>query len=541
MSHRARLILLAVLLSPPALADRILQVEFVPTEGLQIAVWIEDPSGNVVDTIMVTRLTGTFGLGNRPGRWDQKSGYLWPYGRRTGVLPVWAHRRNQEYPLLVFQDCKENGLGFHELVSSIEPYYCRPMRPDEMDVDVITCPTPLFSSDKGIPRALIAPINADCTTVMTSLPETSLYPPRNDIVELNIRDWDGVLMLAGMNDIDAVSRATPAAELPVKLLMEIGEDLPDGTYVVWIEASKEFDHNDTYTEALNPGFTDPQLPAYGLPYVGQPSVLWRVPIDIGTKTVAAKALDYVGYGSIDGTDGEVRPPDATITEGVPGTGAGRLLAIDPTWRVLASLKTEAVCFPPETPMDLRVEETGFDDEREIYAKFSFLEPADDDGDAVFSYEVRYRVGDPMANEKSFMTGVPALAPEPDVPGRRRDFSLTHLEPNTEYQVSIRAIDECLMPSALASSAAITTDRPFTKTPACFVATAAWGSPLAAEVGALRRFRDERLIRSELGRLLVAVYQATSPPLAAALRENAPLRESVRRALDPVARAALALP
>jgi hypothetical protein len=140
-----------------------------------------------------------------------------------------------------------------------------------------------------------------------------------------------------------------------------------------------------------------------------------------------------------------------------------------------------------------------------------------------------------------MTGVPALAPEPAAPGSRQRFSLTHLEPNTEYQVAVRAVDECLMPSALARSAAITTDRPFAKTPACFVATAAWGSPLAAEVGALRRLRDERLVHSDLGRLLVAVYQAASPPLAAALRDHEPLRASVRRALQPVAKAAFVLP
>jgi hypothetical protein len=533
--------LLALLFSAAlAGADRILQVEFVPTDDLQIAVWLEDAAGHYVDTLLVTRLTATFGLGNRPGRWDMKSGYLWPYGRRTGVLPVWAHRRNQQYPLLVFQDCHENSLGFHETYSSLDPFYCRPMRPDEMDVDVVTCPTPIFSSDKGIPRALIAPINPDCSSVIAGLPETTLYPPRNDIAVANVmRDWDDVLTLAQLNDLDAVSRATPPAGQVVRLRKEIGDAL-DGSYVVWVEASKEYDFNDAYTETDQPGFTDPSLPAYGLPYAGQPSVVWKVPIEIGAQAATEQAIDYAGYGAVDGADGGLRPADDTISDS-PGSGAGRLQIVDGTWRVRAHLETDAVCLPPDAPIDLRLEDVGFDDAREIYAEFAFVAPQDDTGDPVYAYQVRYRMHDPIQDERQFMEAVPALAPDPEQPGTRQLFSITHLEPMTQYHVAIRAVDECLMNSSLATASAVTTGRPFTKTPPCFVATAAWGTPLAAEVDALRRLRDRRLMQSDLGRLFVALYQATSPPLAAALRQSEPLRASVRRVLSPVARAALALP
>src|SRR3990167_4882384 len=51
----------------------------------QIVVWVEDTAGNYIDTLFITRETGTYGLGNRPGRWDFNSGPQWPYGRRTGV------------------------------------------------------------------------------------------------------------------------------------------------------------------------------------------------------------------------------------------------------------------------------------------------------------------------------------------------------------------------------------------------------------------------------------------------------------------------
>ena len=33
------------------------------------------------------------GIGNRPGAAQMNSGFHWPYGRREGVLPIWAHRR----------------------------------------------------------------------------------------------------------------------------------------------------------------------------------------------------------------------------------------------------------------------------------------------------------------------------------------------------------------------------------------------------------------------------------------------------------------
>jgi hypothetical protein len=69
---------------------------------------------------------------------------------------------------------------------------------------------------------------------------------------------------------------------------------------------------------------------------------------------------------------------------------------------------------------------------------------------------------------------------------------------------------------------------------CFIATAAFGSPSAAEVEDLRRFRDEVLARSVLGRLLVRAYEAVSPPFAAVLARSAYGREAVRCLLRPMA-------
>src|SRR5262245_60677816 len=69
--------------------------------GVQMLVWIEDAQGRYVDTAYITRMTGQFGLANRPGAGLLKTAYGWPYGRREMVLPVWAHKRNKHYPRVV--------------------------------------------------------------------------------------------------------------------------------------------------------------------------------------------------------------------------------------------------------------------------------------------------------------------------------------------------------------------------------------------------------------------------------------------------------
>ena len=67
---------------------------------------------------------------------------------------------------------------------------------------------------------------------------------------------------------------------------------------------------------------------------------------------------------------------------------------------------------------------------------------------------------------------------------------------------------------------------------CFIATAAWGTPDAPEVRALRHFRDEVLIKNVAGRQFIALYNRASPPLARFIAEHPTVKLVVRGTLAP---------
>lgn len=68
---------------------------------------------------------------------------------------------------------------------------------------------------------------------------------------------------------------------------------------------------------------------------------------------------------------------------------------------------------------------------------------------------------------------------------------------------------------------------------CFIATAAYGTPFAQEIDALRDWRDYTLQKSILGRTFVKTYYAISPPIANFIRNKPKLRRVVRVMLRPV--------
>ena len=82
---------------------------------------------------------------------------------------------------------------------------------------------------------------------------------------------------------------------------------------------------------------------------------------------------------------------------------------------------------------------------------------------------------------------------------------------------------------------ISKEREKMEKPACFIATAAYGSPFAAEIDVLRRWRNERLYGNFLGELFVKVYYLVSPPIAKVVYKSIVLKKIVRAVLKPVIR------
>ncbi|MBW2983900.1 hypothetical protein KY361_02195 [Candidatus Woesearchaeota archaeon] len=69
--------------------------------------------------------------------------------------------------------------------------------------------------------------------------------------------------------------------------------------------------------------------------------------------------------------------------------------------------------------------------------------------------------------------------------------------------------------------------------ACFIATAAYGTPFAREIDVLRDWRDNSLNTNFFGSLFVKVYYKVSPPIARFIAKRKKLRKLVRIILKPI--------
>jgi len=509
----------AALLAPLAVrADdscRMIEVSFNPTDHLQIAVWIEDPSGNYVDTAYVTRSTGSLGLGNRPGNALFKSAYRWPYGRREMVLPVWAHTRGHQYPFVTMggsqgADPHDNTIGYHEAYSSTESFFCPP---SNVPIDAVSCASQ-FTGSKGVYVA----------------GKFSYYPPRADLATFGSFDSADARNFAAANDLSAISSATPPGGQIINpdIRWAVPSTMPDGNYVVKVEASLEGDFNSAHTYASFPD-ANQELRGFGKDAIGQPSVVYAVPVTIDGTPQIAVTDTAIGYGDWDGATGTLHPMDGSLND-TPGSGVGRLDHVtdaDGTWRVKAFTNGCQGCRPPATPTSLTATAT------DTTMTLSFNAPTWTDVlDQPRRYEIRYLAKAPL-DDGSFGNGIPSdMPPAPGTPGQAQTATVSGLKAETQYFVGIRAINACGQPGPAAFANATTTKQKFVVLHGCFIATAAYGTPMAKEIDALRRLRDGALLRNPLGRLAVAAYYAMSPPVARAIASDERLRAGARTMIAP---------
>jgi hypothetical protein len=539
-------LLFALLLCRPSHADNCGPVElrFKPgAANLQIVAWIEDPQGNVVDTPYITRVTGQFGLANRPGAALLKTDFRWPYSRREMVFPIWAHRRNHHYPKIVMggscgnspqtacpggsplcgSDCEDSTIAYHSLVSSHEPFYCSPSGPGK--VDATSCAS-AFTGSKG---------------AYADAPAFSLYPPRADLTSYNQSvDSPEVLDFAKQNDLVAVSAATPPpGNLVDPPVYWYPNNVPAGDYVAFLELSQEEDwspgHSRSSPDHPNQADSVSAWDFEGHNFLGQPSVVYQVPFHCNGNDVSSSiGSQFVGYSTWDGSDGTLHAPDSNIVTNMPGSGAGRLLDVDDgtdVYRVKVITGgggdggIPPQCLTPLAVTDLKLEPG------QNSVTLTFKAPAD--GPMANRFAVRYREGTTLITDDVFDQQVAAPSVAAGAPGDTITTTVDGLLGQTKYAVAVRGVAPCGKAGPASSQLFQTLVPKFTVLHGCFIATAAYGSPMERHVARLREFRDSRLLTNPAGQLVTAIYYAFSPPLANAIATDSNLRALARAALRPI--------
>lgn len=592
----------------PPTRERIIEFRFTPTSRMQMALWIQSADGSRFTTVRLTESVSFYGIGNRPGALQMNSGFRWPYGRREGALPIWAHARvasgGELFNRVIFQNRTSEGLASRTSEdSSTDTHFCLSFRASASRreaLDAVSCAS-IFNSDKGryLTEADVdtgyAEPHEDAPMLGTMLPLRvgSYYPPRRDLAGIEGRNLHPDIttyrdhVYDVMPDIDTVSMATPQAAIPQRIVFSVPEDWPDGVYHAYLEANVEGDYNEAYSDLTYP---TPRTPSgkwdnwaidFGYAYRGQPSVLYHQEFRLGAASATFESDEPSGYGSLDGSDGDIRPIDSSITvdhASAPGSGGDRLLLQSDGTRFALTTTTSNLCAGPTPPAECDTScsesapcaegflcnETGScvglcdaviapasvgslivspDSDKKHsheWARLSFTRPSA--MREIAAYEVRYSV-EPIVDETSFLAAQPAKRASAEIEGLQIpvegaagavvDVGIGGFQPQTHYYVGVRATDQCNSSSALAFAEFTTSEIHFTTVTPCFVSTAAYGSAMANEVKSLRRFRDRYLATHAPGRAFVRAYYAMGPALAEVIRDNELLRSAARATLGPV--------
>ena len=615
----------AAVLCVPARAEpaTLLEIRYTPVKRAQIAIWIEDESGKLIATVALTEAVAYRGIGNRPGAAQLNSGYRWPFGRREGTLPIWARQRASVpdarlFPRVVYQKRPEGLIMKLGDDQSPDDYYClgyEVARSQRDALDAVSCAS-VFNSDKG--RYLTEAEHAKGYSEPFELPHRSpdapaegeqralslesLYPARMDATYCrggnNCYDHEDVKRFvsdvrAVMPEIDAVTRATAPGGVPQAILFRVPEEWSRGKYALWIEANVEGDYlegaadwnTDVYPTPTAPEGWDPYAQAFGYPYRGQPSIAYRVPIELGGAETTFATADAAGRSSweLDAPDyGKLEPLGDELAQSA-GSGVDRLQRDAQGKRVvvLARQNEETASEQPaseggqsqvpSTGEGIVLERTGngvkgpvgpiaeltlqrHEDPLHAHAWMRLRFRATHAERPLHAYEVRV-APEPIGDEREFILhgrqahsatesreGSAALMLPVDTPeGEWIETTIGDLSAETLYYVGVRAIDELDRHGPISVAALRTAERRFATVSACFVATAAYGTPLAHEVQSLRRLRDRQLLANPIGRALVDAYYRHGPAAARFIAPHPELRSWVRGLLTPLIAIARRLP
>ncbi len=585
----AAMLAVCVVVAPAASQDAgsslgLIELHFTPVRYAQLALWIEQ-NDQLLATVRLTEAVAYRGIGNRPGASEMNSGFRWPYGRREGALPIWATRRAaapgaKQFRRVIFQDRRSEGYASRTSTDySPDDYYCLSFdrtHSTKDALDAVSCAS-AFNSDKGrfVTDADVAAGYAEPyehpgtrTGEMRPLSLFSLYPPRRDLTPCGSSsgcyEHADVASFAAeaaevMPDLDAVTMATPPGGIEQQILFSAPANWQPGDYRACIEANVEGDYNDTFNDKTLPTPTGPGqsqswdswATGYGYPYRGQPSVVYCTDFHLGNQTQQTFSTDTPagsagGWEVMDPTYGTLQPMTGMTDDPVnaPGSGADRLQLMDDGYRFKVVVKPSLACMhdqPPSAVHDLRVSPYSDKLHAHEWAHLSFRAASDDQG--IFRYDVRV-AADPeqITDDASFTAAMsakqatldaPALVvPVNAAPGGNVEVDFGGLNQLTRYTVAVRAIDGCNGAGPISTAEITTPQRVFATVTPCFVATAAYGSALAKDVGVLRRFRDRQLQNDRLGRALVSTYYRVGPALADLIRDRDGLRAAVRAALRP---------
>jgi len=500
------------------------------------------------------------------------------------------------FPRIVFQDRPEGYASRVASDQSPDEYNCLQfdMRRSTRDqLDAVSCATK-FSSDKGrYMTAMEAQVgysepwdDGTGTASFRTLPSTSVYPPRMDVtrcVDTGCFDSADVGNFARdaravMPEIDAVTRATAPGGLPQRLLFDVPATWAPGEYVAYIEVNVEGDYNEHWNDAVYP---TPQLPEeswdsyamlYGYPYRGQPSVIYAAPFMLGesaqvsfsTATPAGRsswAHWSVTYGGVEPVS--MAADDPVGMADINGSGADRLQrdasgqrftvqvkaveqAPTPTGVVVPGSETPAAGGPalpgPVSALSLRAHPNKLRAHTWTVLRFQAARSQQ----PIHAYEVRVST-EPITDEASFIRdGRPAKNATDDVEGATAlmlpvtvpeggvvESAIGDLVAETHYYVGVRATDDSNRSGPISVAEIDTPARTFATVTPCFVATAAYGTPLASEISTLRRLRDRYLLPHAPGQAFVRAYYEIGPRAAAVIARRPQLRAIVRALLSPL--------